>query len=109
MDYKEALKKVQAAKARGVYMIIQLDWNKKLVLPHQDGIALLTALANAEQLVSKHGEKPRIAGIEQDAFNTTLMSREDYERYKIAALLNLSIDDVKTLELQTPEPQAATA
>lgn len=104
MDYQEALKKVQSTKAKDVFMRIELDYNISLVLSHKDGITLLNALANAEQITDRYGEKPRISGLDKDKIKVYLLSREDYDRIKIAQLLNLTLDDVKNLELQTQEP-----
>lgn len=100
MDYKEALKKVSERKSRDNFIIIELDYSKKLILPYKDGIAFLATLASAEQLNDRYGSPKTIVPLEADAIKTTIMSATEYEQIKIAALLNVTVDEVKSFALQ---------
>lgn len=53
------------------------------------------ALEYAEQLNEKYREPHRIVPFNKGTFSITVMSGEEYEQYKIAALLNVSIEDVR--------------
>lgn len=100
MEYLEAVKSVQAHKVKENYLVIALSYSHKIVLPHKEGIAFLTSLSNAEQLKEDYNEPHRITSLDRTALTSTLMSRDEYEQYKIAALLNVSIDEVKAFALQ---------
>ena len=95
MKYEEALKLVQTKKPKDNYMLIEMAYDRKLLLPYKDAITLLSSLANAEQLNERYNEPHRIIGLERDSINTRIFSHEEYERYKIAALLNITPDEVK--------------
>ncbi len=99
MDYKEALKKVQNKKPRENYLLIKMGYDNNLVLPHKDGIAFLHSISCAEQLYDPYNAKHRIAEVEKGKITVTQMSSEEYDRYKIAALLDLTIEEVKAAEL----------
>lgn len=100
MDYEQAKKKAQAEKPKENFIVIHIDG--KFVLPHKDGVKFLESLANAEKLPRYYSDKQCITALEREDYSTTSMSRQEYERYKIAALLNVSYDDVKQME--TPQP-----
>jgi len=95
MDYKEALKTVSTQKARENFMLIEFQWDKKIVLPYKDGLALVGCLANAELLNEQYSKPKTITGIERDSFKTTILSRDEYELIKISHLLGLTLEEVQ--------------
>mgnify|MGYP001053742819 CR=1 FL=1 len=105
MDYAAAIKKVKAEKTRENFMVISIE--ASLVLPHKDGVALLQALANAEKLPRWSSTKA-IEPLDRDSITTTPMSPQDYDRYKVAALLNVSYQDVLDAEKAAANPNATT-
>lgn len=99
MNYAEALKEVQAMKpVKEGYMVFKFDYNMKMLIPHKEGVALLACLASVEQIKHDYGDPGRILPIDRDKIEVTLMSRKDYERYKMAGLLNLTYDEIKAGE-----------
>ncbi len=102
-QYEKARKTVQATKRKENFLLVKLEYNKHLVLPHKAGLAFIEALGEAELLQTGYQEPHRIQGLARDTFEITHLSVEEYERYKIAALLNVSIEDLKQFE-QAPEP-----
>lgn len=100
MDFKEALKKVQAKKARENYLVFTFGYDNKIILPHKDGVALVACMANAEQLYDPYNGKHYIGEMEKTKVQIGQLSQEEYERYKIAALLDISLDEVKQHQLQ---------
>lgn len=100
MDFKEAIKKVQTRKAKENYLVFTFGYNDKIVMPHKDGVALVACMANAEQLYDPYGGKHYIGEMEKTKIQISQMSHEEYERYKIAALLDISMDEVKQYQLQ---------
>ena len=97
--YKAAAKKVNAAKPSENFMVVQLSYGTKLVLSHKAGLALITALENAEILKESYSDKCMIIPIERDAISTQFMSLQEYQQIKIANILNVSIEDVKNIQL----------
>ena len=98
MEYKEALKKVQTSKNKANFMLIEVNWNNKIVLPYKDGLVYLNALINAESY-SDSGDI-RIGGFNREDIVCRIISNEEYEQIKIANLLNISLSDVKDMALK---------
>lgn len=99
MDLNEARKQVQAPKKlKENFMVINLAHDFSIVLPHKDGIAVMAALANAEQMDPTYSSKKHIVPLDANKLTTTFMSRQDYERCKVAALLGLSTSDLERME-----------
>ena len=98
MKYEEALKKVQTSKNKDNFMLIEVNWNNKILLPYKDGLVYLNSLINAESY-SDSGDV-RIGGINRDDITCRIISNEEYERIKIANLLNISLADVKAMALE---------
>ena len=101
MDYQEALKKIQVKKVKENFLLITFSYDLKLVLPYKDGVAFLNALANAEQLHDPYQKQHNIAELDRSKIAISPMSHEEYERYKIAALLNISVEEVKNFSNHT--------
>ncbi len=104
MNLEEATKKVRAEKPKENYMLVELASYTKFLLPHTAGVALLNALAIAERLQDSYGEPKRIVELERNSIETRMFSAEEYQRYKIAALLNLTPDEVKEAQLLAAQP-----
>lgn len=100
MEYSEALKKVSQKTNKENYLLLTLGYDNKILLPHKDGIALMAALANAEQFNDPYNKTHSITELDKDKIKIGTFSHEEYLRYKIAALLNMTIDEVKELGLQ---------
>jgi hypothetical protein len=98
MTYQEALKKVQANKNKDNFMLIEVNWDNKILLPYKDGLVYLNSLINAESY-SDSGDV-RIGGIKQHDITCRIMSNEEYEQIKIANLLSISLADVKDMALK---------
>ena len=97
--YKAAAKKVNATKPSENFMVVQFFYNTKLILPHKAGLALLTALENAELFEDSYSDKCRIIPIECDTVSIQFMSLQEYQQIKIANILNVSLEDVKNIQL----------
>lgn len=97
MDYATALKKVQARKPKGNFLMVDCGYDTKIVLPHTDGIAFLNSLANAEQLFDPYNAQHFIGPLDRSKITTKFLSQHEYEQYKIAALLGIDIKDVKEM------------
>lgn len=109
MELTEALKKVRTEKPKENLMLLDFGYSCKFVLPHKDGVTVLAALANAEALLDEYGSKKRIAACTRDQIRATLFSHQEYEHHKLAALLNLTPEEVKELmELQNKPPEPVT-
>ena len=103
MDYKEAVKKVQAVKVKENFMVIKLAYDTKLILPYKDAVALMATLNNAEQFDEQYNKPHRIGELDRSKIEVTVMSYPEYERYKIAALLNITAEEVKEAQLQAQQ------
>jgi len=102
VNYDEAKKLVQAPKkAKGNFMVIYITYDCSLVLPYDDGIAFMQAIKNAEQMDDSYTSKKHIMPLNRDRFRTSVLSHQEYERYKIAQLLGISLTDLEQFE--TPQ------
>lgn len=97
--YLEAVKKVHAIKPKDNYMVIELYYDNKLILPYKDGLAFMASLVNAEMYETPYDKPHKIGSFNRDAVKNTIMSGEDYIKHKIAALLNVTLDQLKDIEL----------
>jgi len=95
MEYEEAKKKVQSIKTADNYFVIEMDYGTKAVLPYKDGLQFLAAMNNAELLKDPYKEKHSIGPWDRNKFKTSIMSRHEYEQFKIAALLRVSVEELK--------------
>lgn len=105
MKYEEAAKKVRDEKPKENFMVIEFGYENKFLLPHKHGVAVLDAMANAERLQEGYGEPKRILELPRDAVISRLMSSQEYARFKIAALLNVTPEEVKEAQDKAREPQ----
>ena len=97
--YKAAAKRVSATKPPENFMVVKLSYDTKLVLSHKAGLALITALENAELFKESYSDKCKIIPIERDAISTQFMSLQEYQQIKIANILNVSMEDIKNIQL----------
>ena len=97
--YKAAAKRVSAAKPSENFMVVQISYDTKLVLSHKAGLALITALENAELFKGSYSDKCRIIPIECDAISIQLMSLQEYQQIKIANILDVSLKDIQNIQL----------
>lgn len=95
MEFEEAKKKVRADKPKENFMLIPFGYDRNYVVPYKDGISIMTALANAERLITNYGEKTRITGLERNEFSPQILSHHEYELIKIANLLQVDYKDLK--------------
>lgn len=95
LSYEEAKKLVQAEKPKENYMILPFGYDTKFVVPYKDGVAIITALANAEVYEKSYSSPTKISPIEVESFSPTLLSKDEYQRIKMAMLLQVNPDDLK--------------
>lgn len=96
-EYVEVKKKFQYTKPKEGFMVIYLSYDKELILPHKDGIAFLASLVNAEMFSGDY-TNVRINDLGNDTIKVKMMSYLDYERHKVAALLNVTYKELKEHE-----------
>lgn len=108
MNYEAAAKQVRANKKRDTYLVFTFNYGDRYVLPHADGIALMTALQSAEKmpLYFGSGKPPEISQVGTGAVRVEPMSQEEYEDIKIAALLNIPLEVLA--ESKKPKQEAFT-
>ena len=94
MTPEEALKKVQSEKPKDNFMVVNIGYDSKIVVPYKDGLTIIAALVNAEELKEGYSEKTRITEFDRNTFNAKVLSRAEYERIKMAMLLNVDPKDL---------------
>ena len=94
--YTSALAKVKAENPANNYLCIEIDNGLKIVLPYIDGMTLMTALNNAEQLDERYGDPGRINPLERRSICSFILSGVDYQYYKMAALLNMTFEELRS-------------
>lgn len=103
MDYEEALAKVQSAKNDEGFMKVSLGYSHLLV-PYKDGVNLMACLIHAEEYESNYGSSPKIVPLSGSMISATRFSRKEYQEIKIAQLMGISLEDLKT-SLNPPTPR----
>lgn len=74
-------------------MLVEVAYDKKYILPYEDGIKLMAALEKAEQLYKEYGKPARIQGI-REPVDCRLFSYQEYERIKVATLLQVDPESI---------------
>ena len=92
-DYLEAMKKVSVLKPKENYLVIELYYDNKIILPYKDGITLMAALNNAEHLKETYNEPHRITGLNRDVIKQLLCPMRTtadtkLQRYSTSLLMN---------------------
>jgi hypothetical protein len=90
MEYKEAIKKVQTKKTKENFLVVEVAYNVKFVLPYKEGMVLMASMAVAEELDEPYNKQHRIKEIDRNNFKTYVMSNDEYERIKVAAMLGVT-------------------
>lgn len=93
-EYAAALKQVQSTKPKEGYLVFQLGYENKLVIPHKDGVVLLNSLNLAEQFEEAYNKVPEIKAFDRTKISISRMSCEEYDHIKVAALLGLTLTEV---------------
>lgn len=100
-DILEAVKKVNE-KTKSNYMIVELSYNRKLVLTHDAGVALINALKDAEMMVDDYGKEPFIGPLDKDSIRVSSLAHAHYEDIKVARLLNITLQELQTSRIPQP-------
>lgn len=95
INLEEARKKLKAEKPREHYMAITIDGT--FILPHKAAVVLLDAIKEAERGPS-YSTNHSITSLDKYAIQSNVMPWQDYDRYKLAALLNVTYDTIKDAE-----------
>lgn len=95
MDYAAALKEVTTTKVKPNFMMIELAYNMKVVLPYKDALSFLAALENAEEFLDPYNDIHRIEGLDRTKLNVKIMPHSEYQDIKMAALLGLTMKEFK--------------
>jgi len=105
MDYAQALKIVDENKPISGYLSINFGYSLSVILPYKEGLALLDTLSNAEK-IDDYGSGSPVRPLTKDDVRVTIISRSDYRKRKMAALLNVTIDALEQIE--NPQPELVT-
>ena len=68
-------------------------------MPYADGLALIASLNNAEQLNDPYNAQHSITELDKGKLNFTNLSQDEYEHYKVAALLGITVAEAKEQRL----------
>lgn len=104
MNYQEAVKKLktdQALKNPNNYLRIEMSYGFHIVLPYKEGVSFIECLNHAQEYEKNYSTGPVISPIKQDNFKINMMSGEDYRDIKIANLMGVAVEDLKTLAPST--------
>jgi len=99
VDYKEALKQIQASKkeTKNTYLLVHFGYDRRFVFPYKEGLAFLAALESAEQIHEEYNKPPNIGEI-YSSINIEPMNHTEYMAYKIANLLQIDLSDARRMQ-----------
>lgn len=99
-----AEKKVRVEKPTETKLLIQIDYNRHVILPFKEGLAFMATLEKAEVYVERYTKPPEIRPIEKgDRFTVTPLSQATYTEMKVAMLLGLTVDELREAKNQPEE------
>ena len=76
-------------------MLVTLGYNDHWVLPYKDGAALMLALNSAEKYSDEYRKPKRIVEFDRNSVTCQIMPYQEYQRIKIAALLNILPEELE--------------
>ena len=92
-DIFEAITKVNAPKKPN-FFLVELSYGKKLILPHDAGVAFVNALKDAEMMTDEYGKDPWIGPMEKDTIRVAPLPHAHYEDIKVASLMGISLQEL---------------
>lgn len=97
MNYEEALELVKKEVHIDGYMWIKCGSHFNVVVPHKEGMVIINALRNAQKF--EYSYSPQyLMEIDSTEIEINYISIKQYQRHKLAELLQVSVEDVKTSE-----------
>lgn len=70
---------------RGNMMVIEFGYSSNVIMPIEEGQALLSLMANAESYKKDYGKDPEISPLDME-LRVTFLARTTYERCKLGFL-----------------------
>lgn len=97
MNYEEALELVKKEVHVDGYMWIKMGSYFNVVVPHKHGLTIIDNLKYGQKF--EHTYDPQyLQEITKDDIEIHFISIKQYQRHKLAELLQVSVEDVKTSE-----------
>jgi hypothetical protein len=96
--YLAAAKEIKSKKPPENYLVVTLNYDTKLILPHKAGLAFMAAIENAEVFKDSYSDRCRIIPLERDSINSSFMSDTEYQQIKIANLMDVSLSDIQKIQ-----------
>lgn len=93
-NYEEALKKIYGKQQKDNFILIEIDYQKNILLPYEDGLKFLACLKNAEILHENYSKPKTIGPLDSSNFKTRILSRKEYEDIKVASLLGITVEEL---------------
>lgn len=100
MKYAEAVKKLSTDKPRENYLLLTFGYGNKVILPYKDGSTLLSMFLGAEKFLDDYGKPKRIVEFDKESITCQVMPHQEYRRLKLAALLQITPEELKEYEEQ---------
>lgn len=91
---QDAKKKITSVKPKENYLRIKLGYDNILVLPYKDGIKFVESLSYAQRIEGDYGSRKRMIPLEKGMVEISPLSAEEFTRYQIATMLDISIDEL---------------
>lgn len=100
MDYKQALSKDREQPPQVIEprMVLSFSYGKRVVMPYKTALKVLACLEEAET-INEWG-KPELRSISNSDLTFRMLSAEDYQDYRIAALLDTSMEEIISMKAQ---------
>ena len=99
--HKEAIKLAAKKIKKEQYMLFNFGYELKMVVPYAQGVIMIAAMENAEQLTDPYSGSVNVMPLDGSKFTVTLMDEFTYTAYKLAGILNLTLAEAKELQKVT--------
>lgn len=93
-EYEEALKKLYGKTPKDNFLVIEIAYDRSILLPYDEGLKFLSCLKQAELYNEPYSKPKSIVTFNTDYFKTKILSRQDYEDIKVAALLGVTVEEL---------------
>lgn len=96
LTYQDALQRVRKETREDSYLLISLEYNKKLILPFKQGLKFLESLEEGYVLEDPYSSPSQVKRIDSDSLNFRVMSGAELLDHKASQLLDVPVKDLKT-------------
>lgn len=99
------LEATQHSPSENLMMIKFSYYGPNLILSYSDALQFIKALNKAELIELPYSSPPKLKGFDSESVTFVPVSRQEYQKYRMAELMQLSVKDLETILVQEQDQE----